>query len=107
MKDVKRWLPGAIVSILLIAAILYFVDLRAMVDAIRKANYALLAVTFPLGFVWIFIRSIVWRTLLRNRASLRDVFWTIGEGYLLNNLSLIHISEPTRLLSISYAVFCL
>src|SRR5674536_389796 len=27
-----------------------------------------------------------------------------GKGYL---LSLIHISEPTRLLSISYAVFCL
>src|SRR5678816_653045 len=26
---------------------------------------------------------------------------------LVNNLSLIHISEPTRLLSISYAVFCL
>ena len=24
-----------------------------------------------------------------------------------SNLSLIHISEPTRLLSISYAVFCL
>ena len=24
-----------------------------------------------------------------------------------HNLSLIHISEPTRLLSISYAVFCL
>ena len=24
-----------------------------------------------------------------------------------NDLSLIHISEPTRLLSISYAVFCL
>ena len=40
MKDIKRWLPGAIVSILLIAAILYFVDLRAMVDAIRNANYA-------------------------------------------------------------------
>src|SRR5678815_5981934 len=27
--------------------------------------------------------------------------------YALNSLSLIHISEPTRLLSISYAVFCL
>src|SRR5678816_2819705 len=26
---------------------------------------------------------------------------------LVDNLSLIHISEPTRLLSISYAVFCL
>src|SRR5678815_5856883 len=29
------------------------------------------------------------------------------EGYLTEMLSLIHISEPTRLLSISYAVFCL
>eukprot|EP00658_Telonema_sp_P-2_P043725 TRINITY_DN31617_c0_g1_i1.p1 TRINITY_DN31617_c0_g1~~TRINITY_DN31617_c0_g1_i1.p1 ORF type:complete len:173 (+),score=29.74 TRINITY_DN31617_c0_g1_i1:89-607(+) len=27
--------------------------------------------------------------------------------HLIHNLSLIHISEPTRLLSISYAVFCL
>src|SRR5678815_4556667 len=30
-----------------------------------------------------------------------------AEGDLLSDLSLIHISEPTRLLSISYAVFCL
>src|SRR5678816_2491877 len=30
-----------------------------------------------------------------------------GEGVKLIHLSLIHISEPTRLLSISYAVFCL
>ena len=30
-----------------------------------------------------------------------------GEGFLTKGLSLIHISEPTRLLSISYAVFCL
>src|SRR5674536_377522 len=30
------------------------------------------------------------------------VHWALVEG-----LSLIHISEPTRLLSISYAVFCL
>src|SRR5678815_4281437 len=30
-----------------------------------------------------------------------------GMGWTTVNLSLIHISEPTRLLSISYAVFCL
>src|SRR5678816_4652320 len=29
------------------------------------------------------------------------------EGAVILDLSLIHISEPTRLLSISYAVFCL
>ena len=30
-----------------------------------------------------------------------------GQPIALGGLSLIHISEPTRLLSISYAVFCL
>eukprot|EP00658_Telonema_sp_P-2_P006041 TRINITY_DN1229_c0_g1_i2.p1 TRINITY_DN1229_c0_g1~~TRINITY_DN1229_c0_g1_i2.p1 ORF type:complete len:103 (-),score=16.45 TRINITY_DN1229_c0_g1_i2:88-396(-) len=31
----------------------------------------------------------------------------VGDGAADESLSLIHISEPTRLLSISYAVFCL
>ena len=96
MKDVKRWLPGAIISVLLIAAILYFVDLRAMVDAIRHANYTLLGIGILLGFVWIAIRAIVWRTLLRNRASYADVFWTIGEGYLLNNFLPFRLGEIGR-----------
>ena len=96
MKDVKRWLPGAIISILLIAAILYFVDLRAMLDAIRHANYGLLGIALAIGFLWMFIRAIVWRTLLRNRASFSDVFWTIGEGYLLNNFLPFRLGEIGR-----------
>src|SRR5678816_3680888 len=55
------------------------------------------------------------------KASLNGInytanFWTQGQSPATNNggpgsgqpwtLSLIHISEPTRLLSISYAVFC-
>ncbi|MBK9602139.1 MAG: hypothetical protein IPO36_09900 [Anaerolineales bacterium] len=43
MKDVKKWLPGALISIALIAAILYFVDFGAMMAAIRSANYFFLA----------------------------------------------------------------
>lgn len=96
MKDIKRWLPGAIISILLIAAILYFVDLRAMLDAIRHANYGLLAIGFGIGFLWMAIRAMVWRTLLRNRASYADVFWTIGEGYLLNNFLPFRLGEIGR-----------
>ena len=96
MKDIKRWLPGAIISILLIAAILYFVDLRAMVDAIRHANYGLLGIGFAIGFLWMAIRAVVWRTLLRNRASYQAVFWTIGEGYLLNNFLPFRLGEIGR-----------
>jgi len=96
MKDAKRWLPGAIVSILLIAAILYFVDLRAMADAVRHANFPLLLVAFSIGFLWLVIRAQVWRTLLRNRASFSDVFWTVGEGYLLNNFLPFRLGEIGR-----------
>jgi glycosyltransferase 2 family protein len=96
MKDIKRWLPGALVSLVLIAAILYFVDLRVMLDAMRNANYTLLGFGTALGFVWIAIRAIVWRTLLRNRASYSDVFWTIGEGYLLNNFLPFRLGEIGR-----------
>lgn len=96
MKDIKRWLPGAIISILLIAVILYFVDLRAMVDAVRRANYPLLLVAFAIGFIWLMVRAEVWRTLLRHRASYSDVFFTIGEGYLLNNFLPFRLGEVGR-----------
>ncbi|MCC7188012.1 MAG: flippase-like domain-containing protein [Anaerolineales bacterium] len=96
MKDAKKWLPGALVSIGLIAAILYFVDLRAMMDALRNANYVYLGIALMIGFVWMAVRAQVWRTLLRNRASYSDVFWTIGEGYLLNNFLPFRLGEIGR-----------
>ena len=96
MKDAKRWLPGALISILLIAAILYFVDLGAMLDAIRNANYGLLALALVIGFIWMGVRAIVWRVLLREKASLKDVFFTVGEGYLLNNFLPFRLGEIGR-----------
>ena len=101
MKDVKRWLPGAIVSILLIAAILYYVDLAAVVRAIARANLPLLLIVISTGFLWMLIRAQAWRTLLRNRASLSDVFWTVGEGYLLNNFLPLRLGEVGRAYLIS------
>ena len=96
MKDIKRWLPGAVISLLLIAASLYFVDLGAMVEAIRNANYALLGIAVAIGFLWMAVRAVVWRTLLRGRASFQDVFFTIGEGYLLNNFLPFRLGEIGR-----------
>jgi uncharacterized protein (TIRG00374 family) len=93
MKDAKRWLPGALVSIALIAVILYFVDFRQMAQAIRSANYIILALAMPLSLVWMMVRGAVWRTLLRDRASYRDVLMTVGEGYLLNNFLPFRLGE--------------
>ena len=96
MKDVKRWLPGALVSILLIAIILYFVDFRQLMEAFRSANYFILAFALSLSFAWMAVRAIVWRTLLRNRVSYRDVYLTVGEGYLMNNFLPFRLGELGR-----------
>ena len=42
------------------------------------------------------VRGIVWRTLLRGRASYRDVFWTLCEGYLLNTVLPFRLGEVGR-----------
>jgi glycosyltransferase 2 family protein len=95
-KSARRWLPGVVISIIAIAAILYFVDLQKFVDAIRKANYWLLLVFCFSSVIWLSIRGLVWRTLLRNRASYRDVFLTLSEGYLLNNFLPFRLGEVGR-----------
>ena len=85
LKNAKRWLPGTIISILLIAAIVYFVDWSKVLAALGAANYWLLAVAAVLAFAWLAVRAIVWRTLLRERAPYRVVFFSLCEGYLLNS----------------------
>jgi uncharacterized protein (TIRG00374 family) len=99
LKDAKRWLPGALVSILLIAGILYFVDFGEMVEAIRSANYLILLLAMPFSFVWMALRAIVWRTPWT--APYKDVFLTIGEGYLLNNFLPFRLGEIGRAFLIS------
>jgi len=96
MKEAKRWLPGAVISILLIAAILYFVDLRAMVAAIRHANYRILAGAAALSFVWMVVRAKVWQTLLRDKPKYRDVLFSASEGYLLNTFLPFRLGEVGR-----------
>jgi len=96
MKKIPRWLPGAIISIILIVVILKFVDLGAMVEAVRKADYRILAAATLMAFVWMFVRAKVWQTLLRDRASYRDVLFTVGEGYLLNNFLPFRLGELGR-----------
>jgi glycosyltransferase 2 family protein len=101
LKDAKRWLPGALISIVLIGAILYFVEIPKVLLAISGANYRLLALATVLAFAWMFLRAVVWRTLLRDRASYRDTLMSLGEGYLLNNILPFRLGEIGRVYMLS------
>ena len=96
MKDIKRWLPGVLISILLIAAILYFVDLPSMFAAIRAADYRVIAAALVLAFAWLWVRALVWRTLLRGRAPYWEAFHSLNAGYLLNAILPFRLGELGR-----------
>ena len=96
MKDIKRWLPGALISIALIAAIIYFIDFGTMLESIRAADYRILAGATALSFVWMAIRAKVWQTLLRDRPRYIDVLFAASEGYLLNNFLPFRLGEVGR-----------
>jgi uncharacterized protein (TIRG00374 family) len=95
-KSARRWLPGALISLAIIGAILHFVDLQRFVNAIRSANYWLLLAVLIIAFIWLAVRGMVWLTILRGQASYRDVFLTLCEGYLLNNILPFRMGEIGR-----------
>lgn len=96
IKNAKSWLPGLLISAVCIILILYFVDLHQLADAIRQADVRWLVASLVMGVLWLFVRGLVWRTLLREKVSIRNSFLTINEGYLLNNFLPFRLGELGR-----------
>ena len=96
LQNTKRWLPGAIVSIALIALVLNAVDIKEVGKELRNANYTYIIIAGIFSAIWLMVRGKVWQTLLRNVPSYRDTFITIGEGYLMNNFLPFRLGEVGR-----------
>lgn len=95
-QNAKRWLPGAIVSIALLMLVLRAIDIQQVGEELRNANYTLIIIAGVLSIIWLMVRGLVWRTLLRNTPSYRDTFITLGEGYLMNNFLPFRLGEIGR-----------
>ena len=95
-KDWQRVVPGLVVSLIALAVVLYFVDIRKFFTALHQANYFLIAAGLLLSLVWLFVRAAFWRTLLQGKATYSQTFLTICEGYLLNNILPFRLGEVGR-----------
>lgn len=95
-QDLRKIIPGILISLLALAAIFYLVDVRRLIEALRLADYRLIFLLLVVTLLWVFVRSIVWRTLLQEKAPLGMVFLTLNEGYVLNNLLPLRLGEVGR-----------
>lgn len=94
--DWRRVLPGIIVSLVSLIIVFYFADLEKVRQALLLADTRLIVLAGGLMLSWLFVRGLLWRALLKNAASYRDVFWTINEGYLINNFLPFRLGEVAR-----------
>jgi glycosyltransferase 2 family protein len=92
----KRILPGLIISLAALVVVFSLIDLRKLGEAIQKADVRFLVLGILSEGVWLLVRGLVWRTLLQNKATYRQSFITINEGYLLNNILPFRLGELGR-----------
>jgi uncharacterized protein (TIRG00374 family) len=97
-KDLRRILPGLLISLISLFLVFSFLDLDALIDALRRADYRYLLAGALLLLVGLLVRGMAWRTLLEEQATVEQVFWAINEGYLLNNLLPFRLGELGRAL---------
>lgn len=103
-KSNRNWpqiLPGLAVSLVSISLLIYFVDLQKFWLAIKEAQIWLIVTGVLLTIVWLLIRGIAWKTILRDQGTYADVFFTVNEGYLLNNFLPFRLGEIGRALLLS------
>jgi uncharacterized protein (TIRG00374 family) len=92
MKDKKRgsiWLrviPGILISILAIYAVLQFVNPQDLKNALSTVSLQFILVIVVFNLVSLLLRGKAWRTILGNKISFWQAFFGVSEGYFLNNI---------------------
>jgi uncharacterized protein (TIRG00374 family) len=92
----QRLLPGLLISLVTLGAVLYFADLEQLVAYLRQADYRFVLLGLLCSFLWLLVRALAWRALLQDQASYRDTLFSYSEGYLINNLFPFRLGEAAR-----------
>jgi uncharacterized protein (TIRG00374 family) len=95
-SDLRRMLPGLLISLLAVILLLTQVDAGAIVADLKKADFRYLPLIIVLFLISMFTRSFGWRAILQAKISFSRAFWTINEGYFLNNLLPFRLGEIGR-----------
>ena len=96
-KKWQFWLGGG-VSVALVILLLFQVDLGELKDALRDANYSLLAPSIAVYFVAVWFRSVRWRYLLApiGVIPVHRLYPVVVVGYMANNLLPFRLGEVVR-----------
>ncbi len=91
-----KLIPGILLSLLAIGIILLVVNPLRVLDELLHANYFWVLLSALTSITWLMVRASFWRTLLLDSPAWQKVFYTVCEGYLLNNFLPFRMGEIGR-----------
>lgn len=95
-NDLRRILPGILISLALLVFVFWSADLEALGDVLLRADYRYL-LPAVLCFVGLLMaRAMAWRTLLEEKATFRQAFFALTEGYFINNIFPFRLGDVAR-----------
>ena len=100
-KDLRRIVPGILVSALLLFLVFSAVNLADLKAELLGANYRYLPPAVAVFIISILLRTAAWRTLLEKKVGYRRVFFVLNEGYFLNNILPFRLGEVGRAILLS------
>lgn len=94
----KGKILGLLVTVVCLGIAVYGVDYRSLLDALARANYALLVPALMLWLVGYLTRTVRWRVLLAGvgAGSLFELFGVLMVGFATNNLLPARLGEIAR-----------
>ncbi len=95
-KSWKNVLPGLVISAISLLIVFNLADWTQFVSVLRLANYSYIALFLGITCIWLAVRALVWRTLLEENYTWKQVFLAINQGYLLNNILPFRLGEVGR-----------
>jgi glycosyltransferase 2 family protein len=95
-REWTRLLPGFLVSLVCLAIIAYLIEPAKLVEALKRADYRFVLAGVLITFFWLMVRTAAWRTLLQQRTKFWDTFFSLCEGYLMNNILPFRLGEIGR-----------
>lgn len=96
LKDLRRILPGILISLALLIFVFWSADLEALRDELLQADYRYLPPALLCFLGLLMARAMAWRTLLEEKATFRQAFFALAEGYFINNIFPFRLGDVAR-----------
>lgn len=91
-----RFVIGIVLSLISLAALIYFIDGEQVAAAFKQTNILVVAPLMFLLVIALLCRAFAWRVILNEKVSLSQSFLIINAGYFVNTILPFRIGELAR-----------